>query len=547
MALPLTPDEFDRCAKAFERQKDTNGSLSHWQIRNVLQELGQDTSDDCLQHMFALIDPDQTGAIVFDDFITMMVLNKSKTRTPLGPEFVTREIWRSLGGSLDKSGCVDVRDFAKAVSNYGVHTEVFEDLIQQYCQSPSEMTFSEFDAAFRKMLLVGGDSPMPTEGFFSNKLVFKNGADKRKKHRRQQLASPAHKDFRRRDEEQPNSADTQDAFQAQLATLKDRKASAPASEESGSQVHEVSPAAVNTTWTVILERYKQRQEKERLAFVQIGNRKPKPVQSKYMDFLKMPEELNESRSSNPGPDSYTLPTCSPAGAQVPASRLPGLPKAHRPVRGAAGASRRSRRSPAQAVRSRTQFSGSLRSSQMAYNEGLGAWPADTMSDLHEASAQETSLSDVHVHLGTERQSQTATEAGSPIRHRSPTVDHATRLPKSVGSMDKARDKRYRLYGESPALGPGLKATFYNVQHRAATSFPYLHLDPNVWPDTHSPTSPTSPSPSYTYASQANPGLSSAALNTSMQALPQLRQHSKERHPQGIITLFDVLRSSEASS
>ena len=51
------------------------------------------------------------------------------------------------------SGCVDVRDFAKAVSNYGVHAEVFEDLIQQHCQSPSEMTFSEFDTAFRKRLL----------------------------------------------------------------------------------------------------------------------------------------------------------------------------------------------------------------------------------------------------------------------------------------------------------------------------------------------------------------------------------------------------------
>ena len=68
--MPLTQDEIDRCRDAFLAfDKDRSGTIDVWELRQVLEAMGQKPTEEELFQMISEVDDNMSGSIDFGEFL----------------------------------------------------------------------------------------------------------------------------------------------------------------------------------------------------------------------------------------------------------------------------------------------------------------------------------------------------------------------------------------------------------------------------------------------------------------------------------------------
>ena len=81
---PLSNEEIEQCRVAFNKfDKDGSGSIADWELKQMLQSMGQDPSDDEIFEMIAQVDDDGSNEIDFGEFCKVIANQKSATASQI--------------------------------------------------------------------------------------------------------------------------------------------------------------------------------------------------------------------------------------------------------------------------------------------------------------------------------------------------------------------------------------------------------------------------------------------------------------------------------
>ena len=70
LIMPLTQDEIDGCRDAFLAfDKDRSGTIDVWELRQVLEAMGQKPTEEELFQMISEVDDNMSGSIDFGEFL----------------------------------------------------------------------------------------------------------------------------------------------------------------------------------------------------------------------------------------------------------------------------------------------------------------------------------------------------------------------------------------------------------------------------------------------------------------------------------------------
>merc|ERR1711988_2075895 len=96
--MELSNDEIEACRDAFSKfDKDGSGAISDWELRAMLQSMGQDPTDEELFDMIAEVDSDGSGEIDFSEFLKVIIAQKAK-QAGQDDESDTVDAFIALGG-----------------------------------------------------------------------------------------------------------------------------------------------------------------------------------------------------------------------------------------------------------------------------------------------------------------------------------------------------------------------------------------------------------------------------------------------------------------
>eukprot|EP00742_Colponemidia_sp_Colp-10_P002710 GILJ01002898.1.p1 GENE.GILJ01002898.1~~GILJ01002898.1.p1 ORF type:complete len:151 (-),score=28.94 GILJ01002898.1:365-817(-) len=106
MQTILSQDDIDRCRVAFTHfDRDGSGTIDRFEIRMVLEAMGQRPSEEEIFHMISEVDIDGSGQIEFGEFLRVMEQQKGKI-IELGDESDLVDAFAAMGGKTDKTGSV---------------------------------------------------------------------------------------------------------------------------------------------------------------------------------------------------------------------------------------------------------------------------------------------------------------------------------------------------------------------------------------------------------------------------------------------------------
>ena len=130
MTATLSNEEIENCRVAFEKfDKDGSGSISDWELRAMLQSMGQDPSDEELFDMIAAVDEDGSGEIDFGEFC-MVIANQKAASDARNDESDTIDAFIALGGAADKTGQVSADKLRSIIKDFGLTIDI-ERLIRE--------------------------------------------------------------------------------------------------------------------------------------------------------------------------------------------------------------------------------------------------------------------------------------------------------------------------------------------------------------------------------------------------------------------------------
>ena len=77
--MPLTQDEIDGCRDAFLAfDKDRSGTIDVWELRQVLEAMGQKPTEEELFQMISEVDDNMSGSIDFGEFLKVIETQKER-------------------------------------------------------------------------------------------------------------------------------------------------------------------------------------------------------------------------------------------------------------------------------------------------------------------------------------------------------------------------------------------------------------------------------------------------------------------------------------
>lgn len=150
--MVLTQEEIDACRHAFLAfDKDRSGTIDVWELRQVLEAMGQAPTEDELFQMISEVDENMSGSIDFGEFIKVVERQKERANN-YDDEDDMLDAFVACGGQADKSGHVKRDTLVKIIKHdFGLTIDI-EDLINKIDTDGSgEIEFDEF-----KILLSSG-------------------------------------------------------------------------------------------------------------------------------------------------------------------------------------------------------------------------------------------------------------------------------------------------------------------------------------------------------------------------------------------------------
>jgi Ca2+-binding EF-hand superfamily protein len=143
--MVLSQEEIDGCREAFNAfDKDRSHTIDVWELRQVLEAMGQKPTEEELFQMISTVDEDMSGAINFAEFLSVIEAQKERAQN-FDDESDMIDAFVACGGAQDKSGCVQRDTLVKIVKlDFGLTIDI-EDLINAIDSDGSgEIEFDEF-------------------------------------------------------------------------------------------------------------------------------------------------------------------------------------------------------------------------------------------------------------------------------------------------------------------------------------------------------------------------------------------------------------------
>ncbi|TMW57373.1 hypothetical protein Poli38472_003298 [Pythium oligandrum] len=168
--MVLAQDEIDACREAFLAfDKDRSGTIDVWELRQVLEAMGQQPTEEELFQMISEVDEDMSGAIDFAEFLQVIdnqkdraamfeddsdmstnvlpFTNCSSLYLPLCSGTNSVDAFVACGGKPDKSGFVRKETLVKIIKqDFGLTINIEEMINKLDVDGSGEIEFDEFKA-----------------------------------------------------------------------------------------------------------------------------------------------------------------------------------------------------------------------------------------------------------------------------------------------------------------------------------------------------------------------------------------------------------------
>mmetsp|Transcript_1951 Transcript_1951/g.1749 ORF Transcript_1951/g.1749 Transcript_1951/m.1749 type:complete len:149 (-) Transcript_1951:96-542(-) len=143
--MVLSQEEIDGCNEAFKAfDTDGSGSIDVWELRQVLEAMGQKPTEEELFQMISEVDEKMSGSIDFAEFLKVIEHQKERAEN-FDDESDMIDAFVACGGLPDKSGHVKRETLVKIIKyDFGLTIDI-EELINKIDSDGSgEIEFDEF-------------------------------------------------------------------------------------------------------------------------------------------------------------------------------------------------------------------------------------------------------------------------------------------------------------------------------------------------------------------------------------------------------------------
>lgn len=143
--MVLSQEEIDGCREAFLAfDKDRSGTIDVWELRQVLEAMGQKPTEEELFQMISEVDENMSGSIDFAEFLKVIENQKERAEN-FDDESDMIDAFVACGGHQDKSGCVKRETLVKIIKHdFGLTIDIEELINKIDTDGSGEIEFLEF-------------------------------------------------------------------------------------------------------------------------------------------------------------------------------------------------------------------------------------------------------------------------------------------------------------------------------------------------------------------------------------------------------------------
>lgn len=143
--MVLSQEEIDGCREAFlVFDKDRSGAIDVWELRQVLEAMGQKPTEEELFQMISEVDENMSGSINFAEFLKVIENQKERAEN-FDDESDMVDAFVACGGAPDKSGNVKRETLVKIIKHdFGLTIDIVELINKVDTDGSGEIEFDEF-------------------------------------------------------------------------------------------------------------------------------------------------------------------------------------------------------------------------------------------------------------------------------------------------------------------------------------------------------------------------------------------------------------------
>jgi calmodulin len=143
--MVLSQEEIDGCREAFLAfDKDRSGTIDVWELRQVLEAMGQHPTEEELFQMISEVDENMSGSIDFAEFLKVIENQKERAEN-FDDESDMIDAFVACGGLQDKSGNVKRETLVKIIKHdFGLTIDIEELINKIDTDGSGEIEFEEF-------------------------------------------------------------------------------------------------------------------------------------------------------------------------------------------------------------------------------------------------------------------------------------------------------------------------------------------------------------------------------------------------------------------
>eukprot|EP00979_Chaetoceros_neogracilis_P013992 scaffold4289_cov246-Chaetoceros_neogracile.AAC.4 len=143
--MVLSEEEITGCREAFlSFDKDRSGTIDVWELRQVLEALGQAPTEDELFQMISEVDENMSGSIDFGEFLKVVEHQKERNDNVDDEEEMV-DAFVACGGNEDRSGVVQKDTLVKIIKHdFGLTIDIEELVNKIDTDGSGEIEYGEF-------------------------------------------------------------------------------------------------------------------------------------------------------------------------------------------------------------------------------------------------------------------------------------------------------------------------------------------------------------------------------------------------------------------
>lgn len=143
--MVLSQEEIDGCREAFSAfDKDRSGTIDVWELRQVLEAMGQKPTEEELFQMISEVDEHMSGSIDFAEFLKVIENQKERAEN-FDDESDMIDAFVACGGQSDKSGHVKRETLIRIIKqDFGLTIDIEELINKVDSVGNGEIEFDDF-------------------------------------------------------------------------------------------------------------------------------------------------------------------------------------------------------------------------------------------------------------------------------------------------------------------------------------------------------------------------------------------------------------------